>query len=315
MRISVVVVVVVVVVLFGFKMTIPTATDTSGSAPHFLLASCGNDNLVRLWNVFTGSAYSEECHLGSRCVLDGHQGPVWDCTFSTNGKILASASNDKTVILWDPVTQSSTITYHYWAYTVGLQHHYIPLLGTILHTMGIHGALDTDAIVIENKDLVASPTKDEPKRKLLAKWSVDEVCSWLNTIGLKEYEESFRNNAIDGVELSNLTMEMLIDDLKIGPVGHRNKILRSVKDVKKEEIDGNIPDEYLCPISREVMIDPVIASDGFSYERNAIESWLRSGRLTSPMSNAPLRNSTLTPNRMLKNLINRHFGQHNKALA
>lgn len=45
-----------------------------------------------------------------------------------------------------------------------------------------------------------------------------------------------------------------------GPVGHRNKILRSVKEVKKEEIDGNIPDEYLCPISREVMIDPVIAS-------------------------------------------------------
>lgn len=37
------------------------------------------------------SAYSEECHLGSRCVLDGHLGPVWDCTFSTNGKILASA--------------------------------------------------------------------------------------------------------------------------------------------------------------------------------------------------------------------------------
>jgi hypothetical protein len=33
----------------------------------------------------------------------------------------------------------------------------------------------------------------------------------------------------------------------------------------------SVPDDFLCPISREVMDDPVLASDGFTFERNAIE--------------------------------------------
>ena len=33
----------------------------------------------------------------------------------------------------------------------------------------------------------------------------------------------------------------------------------------------SVPDEFLCPISREVMDDPVTTSDGFTFERNAIE--------------------------------------------
>ena len=48
--------------------------------------------------------------------------------------------------------------------------------------------------------------------------------------------------------------------LFIGPVGHRNKILRNVKDIRKKEMEDNIPDEFLCPITREVMTDPVIAA-------------------------------------------------------
>jgi hypothetical protein len=33
----------------------------------------------------------------------------------------------------------------------------------------------------------------------------------------------------------------------------------------------SVPDEFLCPISREVMDDPVLSCDGFTFERNAIE--------------------------------------------
>jgi len=36
----------------------------------------------------------------------------------------------------------------------------------------------------------------------------------------------------------------------------------------------SVPDEFLCPISREVMDDPVTASDGFTFERNAIERFV-----------------------------------------
>ena len=45
-----------------------------------------------------------------------------------------------------------------------------------------------------------------------------------------------------------------------GPAGHRNKILRTIKDIKKEELEEDIPDEFLCPITRDIMSDPVIAA-------------------------------------------------------
>ena len=34
---------------------VPSSNDTSGSSPHFLLATGGGDSLIKLWNLFTGS--------------------------------------------------------------------------------------------------------------------------------------------------------------------------------------------------------------------------------------------------------------------
>lgn len=36
-----------------------------------------------------------------------------------------------------------------------------------------------------------------------------------------------------------------------------------------------IPNEFMCPISMQIMYDPVLcAGDGFAYERKCIEKWL-----------------------------------------
>ena len=35
-----------------------------------------------------------------------------------------------------------------------------------------------------------------------------------------------------------------------------------------------VPDEYCCPLSLSIMVDPVIASDGTTYEREEIERTL-----------------------------------------
>lgn len=59
-----------------------------------------------------------------------------------------------------------------------------------------------------------------------------------------------------------------------------------------------------CPITCERMVDPVIASDGFTYERAAIEKWFAEGRKTSPMTNVVLTSSVLVPNRLVRNLLN-----------
>ena len=40
-------------------------------------------------------------------------------------------------------------------------------------------------------------------------------------------------------------------------------------------IDKEIDEKYLCPLSKQLMKDPVIASDGVTYERSALEEYLR----------------------------------------
>ena len=62
------------------------------------------------------------------------------------------------------------------------------------------------------------------------------------------------------------------------------------------------PSIYICPITQEVMHDPVFASDGFTYERSAIEGWLVS-HSTSPLTNNQLPSNAVIPNHSLKSAI------------
>jgi hypothetical protein len=65
----------------------------------------------------------------------------------------------------------------------------------------------------------------------------------------------------------------------------------------------SMPAEFRCPITTDdVMHDPVIAADGHSYERSAIQQ-LIAIKQTSPKTNAPLSHRELTPNHALKALI------------
>merc|ERR1711964_138049 len=69
-------------------------------------------------------------------------------------------------------------------------------------------------------------------------------------------------------------------------------------------------DDYLCPITHEVMRDPVVASDGQTYEREAIESWFKEGNMTSPSTNETLPHQNLIPNYSLKNLCDKYRKKH-----
>lgn len=73
-----------------------------------------------------------------------------------------------------------------------------------------------------------------------------------------------------------------------------------------EEIE--IPQYFICPISLQIMKDPVTAVTGITYERESIEQWLTSSAkrntTTCPVTNQPLhRDSDLTPNHTLRRLI------------
>jgi hypothetical protein len=67
----------------------------------------------------------------------------------------------------------------------------------------------------------------------------------------------------------------------------------------------DVPSEFICPISQEIMTDPVLLTSGNCYDRSSIEQWLRT-KNTDPLTNVPLQSKTLIPNRPLRGLIEQH---------
>lgn len=58
----------------------------------------------------------------------------------------------------------------------------------------------------------------------------------------------------------------------------------------------------LLDLVQELMIDPVIAADGFTYERHALQEWLRS-RTTSPVTGNSLSSAIMVPNLAIMDIL------------
>nr|XP_043634086.1 U-box domain-containing protein 14-like [Erigeron canadensis] len=119
---------------------------------------------------------------------------------------------------------------------------------------------------------------------------------------------------------------MAIHDMVISTGGHpedrfelMSSLLKKIKDcvmLGNPEVDIGegeksvmrhrspvIPDDFRCPISLELMKDPVIVSTGQTYERSSIQKWLDAGHKTCPKTQQTLLHTALTPNYVLKSLI------------
>ncbi|KAL2524282.1 U-box domain-containing protein 17 [Abeliophyllum distichum] len=65
----------------------------------------------------------------------------------------------------------------------------------------------------------------------------------------------------------------------------------------------SIPKDFCCPISLDLMRDPVIVSTGQTYDRESISRWMEEGHCTCPKTGQMLVHTQLVPNRALRNLI------------
>ncbi|KAM0911866.1 hypothetical protein ACQ4PT_013213 [Festuca glaucescens] len=63
------------------------------------------------------------------------------------------------------------------------------------------------------------------------------------------------------------------------------------------------PEELRCPISLQLMYDPVVIASGQTYERACIEKWFNSGNTTCPKTRKQLSQLSVTPNYCIKGLI------------
>eukprot|EP00252_Welwitschia_mirabilis_P000758 TRINITY_DN10720_c0_g1_i1.p1 TRINITY_DN10720_c0_g1~~TRINITY_DN10720_c0_g1_i1.p1 ORF type:complete len:415 (+),score=56.53 TRINITY_DN10720_c0_g1_i1:322-1566(+) len=75
------------------------------------------------------------------------------------------------------------------------------------------------------------------------------------------------------------------------------------KPISPLELSVQIPFHFRCPISLELMRDPVTLCTGQTYDRSSIERWVASGNKTCPVTMQSLKDFTLTPNHTLRRLI------------
>ena len=92
------------------------------------------------------------------------------------------------------------------------------------------------------------------------------------------------------------------------------------KKKEMEEEESKLPASVLCPITKLVMIDPVLCVDGHAYERRAIEKWFLGTRMTSPLTNNAIETRDLTAIHTLKSVIDeivphKIIDEHKKELS
>jgi hypothetical protein len=111
---------------------------------------------------------------------------------------------------------------------------------------------------------------------------------------------------------SKLAVDEVMDDaarhqaaLEAELADHRAELERLR--IRRDEV----PERLTCPLTLELMKQPVIACDGHTYERCAIQQWLERAK-TSPVTNERLRTPDLIPNHAMKAMI-AEFLDHSRA--
>ncbi|KAM7277611.1 hypothetical protein ACFE04_004745 [Oxalis oulophora] len=80
------------------------------------------------------------------------------------------------------------------------------------------------------------------------------------------------------------------------------------------DLEITIPSYFRCPVSLDLMKDPVTLSTGITYDRESIEKWVESGNKTCPVTNQALITSDQIPNHVIRKMIqtwcveNKSFG-------
>ena len=150
----------------------------------FFLFPSGGDKVVFVWDPRNGNMLHR---------LEGHKRYVTSCAFSDDNQLLATGSNDKTMIIWnlDNIKEKE----------INIE------LGGSGHGERLKNATNGD----KDKD-----NEEFSLDKYVGDWSEAYVIKWIASIGFGKYAPIFRSHHIDGIELLHLTHDSLLMNLKIG---------------------------------------------------------------------------------------------------
>uniref|UniRef100_A0A2N9IWR3 RING-type E3 ubiquitin transferase n=1 Tax=Fagus sylvatica TaxID=28930 RepID=A0A2N9IWR3_FAGSY len=146
---------------------------------------------------------------------------------------------------------------------------------------------------------------------------VKEIMSCIGLINPFDYEEEISKLEVEAKKQAR-TGGLIVkvreqpDDYKqrSASIGRNHDYSSSSQSV----VVPNIPDEFRCPITLDLMRDPVIVASGHTYDRNSIARWINSGHYTCPKSGQKLLHMALIPNYALKCLIQQWYQDNSVSL-
>ncbi|XP_017753364.1 PREDICTED: WD repeat, SAM and U-box domain-containing protein 1-like isoform X2 [Eufriesea mexicana] len=287
----------------------------------YLLATGGNDSLVKLWLITvckenmlaTGGIGNSGGNIRyeEKKSFTGHGGNVTCVRFSQiQSEILGSVATDRTARIWSVYSGSCLYV---------LEEHESLVTACAFSedtSLFITGALDKTLLIWKiPRQLISQYTlinNLKHNRKMVADWKVHDTLKWLDEIGLRMLIKTACEASLTGRQLLSVPEDELMKRLHIEQDEDTVEIFRTQLYWLKRENDNSteiliddteIPHEYLCPITHEIMKEPVLCSDGFTYEKAAINEWFLCGKYTSPMTNKALQDTSFTPNIVLRNAI------------
>lgn len=207
----------------------------------------------------------------------------------------------------------------------------------IMVCIDISGSMQSASDFKEDKKM-AKQMKEERNKEHLAIWMDANVRSDFDNLNDKEIREvkdilswfithpnysDWSSDKLDEIvcaeQYENIHVAKKLSEnrkvlsliLKNKPVKIGGKIY-SAKIQYNQEYE-NAPQEYCCIITQDLMNDPVILDDGYTYEREEIKTWLKNNK-RSPMTNEIVVGKII-PNKSLKSAISNWKDQNKTFLT
>ena len=277
---------------------VPDAHDLGVTGSFFRtdeeIFTAGNDAQVKIWRL------KPEKTLECLQSVKAHSTSIMCLWLARDVDIFVTTSGDKTGKVWSCHTLRCLAT-------LGPCASYVTS-GALNSGRNLFAASVDRSLVLYRVELDAAAGGQTPSapqnnqiagrtaEQLVLDWSAEDVRQWAAGLGV---EMTGADCDIDGASLAQSSQQDLV---KLGlSDDNAKKIVDELKLVCDN--DNEIPAEFVCPITCDIMSDPVQCSDGFIYEKSAIKEWLMTRRNTSPMTNLEMTDASLIPCDQLRERI------------